>query len=141
MAGVRQPGWPEDLGAAPKTCPAPAFEALAELMQAAELRQELCGPHPEALQSAFRALGASTTCAKAPRRGGHLGWQEAFKQLATGHEGGLSEADVEDLFALAGVPATQRSVATQSLMKGLTDCICQPKANLHRGVLGQRHFL
>ena len=100
-----------------------------ELAQAAEMGQELCGPHPEALFSAFRALGASTTCSK-----------EAFKQLAVGHENGLTEQDVEDLFALAGVPNTQR-VATRSLMKALTDCICQPKANLHRGVLGQRQFL
>lgn len=104
---------------------------LPELINAADLGQDLCGPHPEALQSAFRALGAQSTCSK-----------DCFKQLATGHEGGLTEADVEDLFALCGVPATQRQAPTSALMSGLVDCICQPKAHLHRGVLGHtRHFL
>ncbi|CAL1134650.1 unnamed protein product [Cladocopium goreaui] len=46
---------------------------LPELINAVDLGQDLCGPHPEALQSAFRALGAQSTCSK-----------DCFKQLATG---------------------------------------------------------
>lgn len=102
---------------------------LAELINAAELGQDLCGPHPEALQSAFKALGAASSCSK-----------DLFKQLATGHDSGLTESDVEDLFSLCGVPVSHRQVPTSTLMRGLVDCICQPKANLHKGVLGHRHL-
>ena len=41
---------------------------------------------------------------------------------------------------LCGVPATQRQAPTSALMSGLVDCICQPKAHLHRGVLGHAPF-
>ena len=78
------------------------------------------------------------------RDSNHL--QDSFKELATGHEGGLTEADVDDLFSfgpwrawwpamittemvprLCGVSVAQRQAPTSTLMSGLVDCICQPK--------------
>eukprot|EP00438_Fugacium_kawagutii_P029537 Skav210208 [mRNA] locus=scaffold440:9816:31269:- [translate_table: standard] len=85
--------------------PETAVKVLPELINAADLGQDLCGPHPEAaassvaalswlvrlavqaLQSAFRALGASTNCSK------------DCPIETNGHEGGLTEADIDDLFS------------------------------------------
>mmetsp|Transcript_35569 Transcript_35569/g.82144 ORF Transcript_35569/g.82144 Transcript_35569/m.82144 type:complete len:189 (-) Transcript_35569:104-670(-) len=105
--------------------------ALPQLLHVADLGEDLCGPHPEVLRGAFKTLGAQSTCSK-----------ERFKQLATGHEGGLSESDVDDLFAICGAPSSQRYVPTDVLIDGLVDCICQPKAHVHKNVMGQsRLFL
>ncbi|CAE7441356.1 Myl12b [Symbiodinium sp. CCMP2592] len=103
--------------------------ALAKLLEVADLAEDLCGPNPEALRAAFKTLGSQSSCTK-----------DRLKQLATGHDGGLTEADIDELFALCG--ASSQRVSTDILVDGLVDCICQPKAHVHKAVLGQsRLFL
>ncbi|CAE7493391.1 unnamed protein product [Symbiodinium necroappetens] len=103
--------------------------ALPKLLEVADLGEDLCGPNPEALRAAFKTLGSQSSCTK-----------DRLKQLATGHDGGLTEADIDELFALCG--ASSQRVSTDTLVDGLVDCICQPKAHVHKAVLGQsRLFL
>ncbi|CAE7601169.1 Myl12b [Symbiodinium sp. CCMP2456] len=103
--------------------------ALPKLLEVADLGEDLCGPNPEALRAAFKTLGSQSSCTK-----------DRLKQLATGHDGGLTEADIDELFALCG--ASSQRVSTDMLVDGLVDCICQPKAHVHKAVLGQsRLFL
>eukprot|EP00931_Biecheleriopsis_adriatica_P063847 TRINITY_DN38741_c0_g1_i1.p1 TRINITY_DN38741_c0_g1~~TRINITY_DN38741_c0_g1_i1.p1 ORF type:complete len:257 (+),score=48.39 TRINITY_DN38741_c0_g1_i1:46-816(+) len=104
--------------------------ALPQLLRVADLGQDLCGPDPEALRDCFQTLGVQGPAAS----------KELFKQLAVGHEGGLTELDVEDLFTLCGVPAMQRSVGLDTLVDGLVGTICQPKVNVHKGAWGSRRL-
>jgi len=93
--------------------------ALPQLFYVAELGQDLCGPDPEALREALRILGVR----------GPGSSKERFKQLALGHEGGLTEGDVEDMFQLCGIPSNQKTVGLDPLANGIVDSICNPKVS------------
>mmetsp|Transcript_62176 Transcript_62176/g.140248 ORF Transcript_62176/g.140248 Transcript_62176/m.140248 type:complete len:217 (-) Transcript_62176:76-726(-) len=94
--------------------------SLPGLLCLADKQRELCGPDPEALLRALRLLaggrGASTA-------------RERMRQLATGHEEGLSDADFEELLELCGVAATARSIDVEAMHAAIVDTVCQPRCS------------
>jgi len=90
---------------------------LSQLHRIADLGQDLCGPDPDSLRSSLQILGLD----------GPSSSKEHFKKLAVGHEGGLSEADVDELLALCGVPRSQSTLGLEALSNSLIGSICQPK--------------
>eukprot|EP00929_Paragymnodinium_shiwhaense_P062938 TRINITY_DN31454_c0_g1_i1.p1 TRINITY_DN31454_c0_g1~~TRINITY_DN31454_c0_g1_i1.p1 ORF type:complete len:676 (-),score=150.42 TRINITY_DN31454_c0_g1_i1:76-2103(-) len=128
---------PGDFWAPPKEEPPPQDRwTLDALLSGAQAHRHLCGPDLKALSNSVHMLtrGASSS---GPMR------KEALKGSLTAyaHEGGLTEAEFDELLELCGVPGMARTVQTDSLLQSVTETICQPRAaTIHTRGPGGRKF-
>lgn len=97
---------------------------LPRLLGTALRHRNLCGPDLEGLQGALRTL----------TRGRKAVTKEWLRQVVAEvqSEGGLSEADLEDLFELCGVPTSTKHVNVEAMLQSMVEGICQPKARTAR---------
>merc|ERR1712232_975154 len=56
--------------------------------------------------------------------------REALRSSATrfGCDGGLTKEDFDELLALCGIPLTAKTVKLESIVDGVIETICHPKA-------------
>jgi len=97
----------------------PTTWRLNELMAAADLHTDICGPDPEAVRRSLLVLSGfrhSTSHSQLSGRAQHDA------------EGCLSELELEHLLELCGAPLGTKNVEVDSLANSIIETICQPKA-------------
>lgn len=112
------------------------FWTLEDLLAIAERHRHVCGPDPEVIQASLRTLAG---------RGRRIATKDHLRQtvaetlaaVARDGAGGdgaplLTEADLEEMMDICGVPATARALDMEALTNLIVEMICQPKVPCHR---------
>lgn len=92
---------------------------LSDLMAAADLNVDLCGPDPEALRRSLLVLGGFSQSTNRMRM---------LTRAATDVEGCLSEHELDLLLDLCGAPLGTKRFEIDSVAESIIEMICQPKA-------------
>jgi hypothetical protein len=105
---------------------------FAQLIQLAERYSDLCGPDPEAVHTALRSLSGLAESGAAASFVDRATLQANATRFEG--EGGLTNQDFDDMLALCGIPLTAKTVRLESIVDGMIDTICHPKAQaIHDG--------